>query len=124
MENEKSLRWTNKSERAPENYRLYGMIKKAIVNDIESIENINQICDQVQPYWEQHMRRRDTLGLFASSRPKRNMIDTMEKVWFQNLFDTGGYNPFPCIKRIRRVQIVETRTDFFVVVPTDRKVVV
>lgn len=120
----KMQRWTNRSERVPDNFSYYDMITKALINESENIQNGNQNFDELWPYWEQRMKRRDTLKLLASSRPQRNTVASMEKIWFQNLFDTAGYKQFSKIKRKRQIEIVESRTDYFVVVPIDRKIVV
>lgn len=127
----KSQRWMFRSEQPKDNYSVYQMLSTILFQNNEILGNHNPLYDELWPYWERKMKRREAVRLLASSKPQRITMASMEKIWFQNFFEVGenffevgDSTHLSWIKRRRMVQIIESRTDYFVVMPIERRVVI
>lgn len=68
--------------------------------------------------------RRDEHEVLASQDPVRRTMSSIERVWFENLFEGPDKVELGWIKRRKKHVLIETRTEFFVVLPVERSITV
>lgn len=70
------------------------------------------------------LRRRDELSVFAEIPDmQRRTGSSVERLWLGSLFESEDTRTMGWIKRRRRLTFVETFTEYFVVMPVERRVV-
>lgn len=72
--------------------------------------------------WMKDAPRSNELDVFSNMPTIRQMTSSMERIWVGSLFQAEDKKTIGWIKRRRDVHVVETYTEYFVVMPAERRV--